>query len=195
MKFSTNEKPAYQWQHNFTVSEDELSYVDWDFFTEPGSMTLRLRHLTGGKIQHHLRQEAWGEARTDESLALDINPTDTVWVRKIDWCYRDQTWVSARVIIPKATMTGKGKALCKLKKTSLCEILFTDPNLKREAFQFCCIQSSHPEYSRVTKTLKSPPKLLLARRSVFWFHEKSLLVTEVFSPGIFEFYQAETHGR
>lgn len=148
-----------------------LSYRD--------SLTQHLRKITGDKIVHRLTFANWSHADKRESNILNINPTDQVWVREIEWLYNNQLWISARVVIPQPTLMNNGSVFTELGNGSLGDILFTDPNLKRDAFEFCQLPLIHSD----------DQEKYWARRSVFHFYGKPLLVTEIFLPDFFNYEQ------
>ena len=135
-----------------------------------GSLTKRLRQ-TNANILHHIRQEKWETPQREESQHLALLTTEFARIRETDWCVQETLWVKTRAIIPAKTMQGKGQRLQVLGDLSLGDLLFADPDLQRSPFEF----------SRITIQEKN----CWARRSIFFYFEKPLLVNEIFFPTIF----------
>ena len=142
----------------------------WEWLSDAGSLSQRLRLFTGGCIQHVLRKADWGLITQDEQnlLSLALN-TDSI--REIEWHYHNTTWIQARVVIPKSTLQGAGCELQEITHRPLGDTLFRDPHLKRsdfiyEAYPFS-LQCAH------------------VRRSIFYYYHQPLLVSETFLPAFF----------
>lgn len=167
------EQLLLEWQTEEKLSLGAIGPIEQQWLTHTGSLTQRLRGLTDNQIQHRLRFENWGEAFADERLALSLQPDEPVWEREIDWTFNNTTWVIGRVIVPKQSMVEEASQLEQLRHISLGDVLFRDPNLVRAHFEFAKL---------------SPARWV--RRCVFHFHNKPLLVSEVFTPQFFEYVRA-----
>jgi chorismate--pyruvate lyase len=149
---------------------DKMTPSERQWLTHTGSLTKRLRRLKPGKVEHLIRYEAWELPQADETRYLGISPTQSVFIRETDWCYQNDVVVTTRALIPAATLQAEGEQLQTIGVRSLGDLLFADPNLKRSAFEF-------------THTVVDK-KLCWARRSIFFYFDKPLLVSEVFFPSI-----------
>ena len=67
---------------------------------------------------------------------------------------------------------------------SLGSLLFTHPLVVRQPLHYKTLRPNHPLYKSATAKVKVKPKMLWARRSLFYLHNAPLLVTEVFLPDI-----------
>ena len=73
--------------------------------------------------------------------------------------------------------------LARLGSRSLGSLLFSHPGFRRGAIEFCHLDAQHP-LSRRVAALGFDTSLLWARRSRHTLGHQSVLVTEVFLPGI-----------
>lgn len=92
----------------------------------------------------------------------------------------------ARSVLPHKTLTGKRRMLGKLGNRPLGEILFSDPDIQRDALEIACIKKDQRMFSCATQSLTKTPESVWGRRSVFYLHKKPLLVNEVFLPSLLE---------
>ena len=77
--------------------------------------------------------------------------------------------------------------LARLGSRSLGALLFAHPRFARGTLQACRLDARHPLFQPAVRALCLPPSyagVLWARRSLFTFNGRSLLVTEIFSPTI-----------
>lgn len=136
--------------------------------TEPGSLTQLLREVTQGGIRHRLKQAEWGFAESDEYQKLNIPSSKRVWLRELDWCFNGEPWVFTRTVIPIPS-EAENKHPLQETQQPLGELLFAEPSLERTPFEF--FKSEH-----------------WARRSVFHYRGLSLLIMEIFTPAIFDYF-------
>lgn len=147
-----------------------MTATEHRWLTYSGSLTKRLRQMSVD-IEHHIRQETWGVPKLEESQRLGLSATQPTRIRETHWCDRGTLWVTTRAIIPTETMQGKGERLRRLGDLSLGDFLFADPSLQRSAFEFAQVMMEK--------------KNCWARRSVFLYFDRPLLVNEIFLPSIF----------
>ena len=103
-------------------------------------------------------------------------------VREVYLLFDDQICMFARSLFPIATLLGKGWQLQYLGEKPLGTLLFGDPNLDRSPFDFALLRAGDEDYDKAIMHLRVKPKTLWARRSVFYWQQKELMVEEVFLP-------------
>lgn len=135
-----------------------------------GSLTKRLRQAGAAEINHIIRQEKWELPTAEEAQYLQLNSQESVFIRETDWQYKNNLWVMTRALIPLATLQNKGKDLQTVGSRSLGDFLFTDPDLQRSEFEFA--------------SFIFDGQVCWARRSLFSYWNKPLLVSEIFFPSI-----------
>ena len=174
------------WQTSDTVPHHSWTGREKAWLTYAGSLTAKLRFALQGEIDHRLRFEGWGRSTSDESKPLNIAADSDVWVRDIDWMCDDQLLVAARVVIPKGTLTGKGRILQAIGNRSIGDVLFSDPHLKRGQIEVIKLKPGHPYHQKVRHHLAVPLQSVWARRSLFYFHGQPLLICEIFLSPVFD---------
>ncbi len=176
---------ATLWQDAACFQLDE-TLLAW--LLEPGSLTEKLKkscqffrvELLGQRIEPCQPQEA------NDIIAVG----EQVLVREVLLYCDEQPHVFARSLLPLASLTGEEQALARLGTQSLGQVLFNNPSLKRHGFE---ISSFVPgsNVAALVQSLSIPAHgSLWGRRSVFFVHDKPLMVAEVFLPNA-EAYQYE----
>jgi chorismate lyase len=162
----------------------------WNWLTFPGSLTARLREISGQTTRIELLQADWGEALPEEITLFTTLTEKKFWVREILHLHHQEPWVWARALIPNDT----------LQKTHLDghtaqpigDILFHDPHLTRTEFTWARLSGDHPYYHRaIGYACRDAPTLLWARRSLLWYQQQPLFIAEVFLPKFLMYTQRE----
>ena len=171
---------AYSWQNYPSV------YADW--LQNPGSLTQRFRELSQDQLKHDLFFEGWKNLSESELEPLKISSNtalNTVWCREIVFFGQNQPWEWARTIIPQSSLVGEGAALMNLGNKPIGDVLFTDPHLQRSEFEIAQLNYEHPYTQEVNTLLNIDANNIWARRSIIYFHQKPLLIYELFLPAVF----------
>ena len=103
-------------------------------------------------------------------------------VREVVLYCNNRAWMYARTIFPKQSLQGKGQIFRHLNDKPLGKILFSDPNLVRSEFELALLDERHHDYQIAGEYCRESVASLWARRSIFLFYGKPLLLTEVFLP-------------
>lgn len=141
---------------------------------DSGSLTARLKALSGGDFRVELVAQGWGFPNLSEARALKIDPRLRVLVREVRLIGGGQTWIHARSLIPATTLTGRHRKLAHLGNRPLGEVLFKDLSMRRGAIETARVPMATDNGMMGAQTW--------ARRSVFQLDQKPLLVSEVFMP-------------
>lgn len=150
----------------------EEDVLDW--LTFEGLLTPRLRlHCAVPVSLEVLREEPIARQGEDTDLlrevALSAGGERLVYAL---------SWFPAEVI-------SRNPWLKTLAQKPLGDALCSLPNVSRSNFEFQHILAGEPRYQRAVETLDEPPPGLWARRSRFNLEGGSVLVEEVFLPGVF----------
>jgi chorismate--pyruvate lyase len=131
-----------------------------------------------------LKQD-WEEPLLSESNQLSINSSDQALVREVLIKSAEGHWMMARTVFPKATLTGEERQFMEMKNQSLGSILFKYPDLQRSEFEIACLTRYTRWYQQISKMITLTVEPLWARRSIFTFQNKVILLSEVFLPDVF----------
>jgi len=169
-------KPAARWTHFKRVPAFQLSPLWRNWVLDPGSLTKKLIQRSQGNFRVRILQQRWGKPTPDEARLLQIDYHEWVLIREVELLGHEQIWVTARSLIPNSTLTGAERQLRHLGTKPLGAFLFNSRSMRRGAMQ---IQKIRPLHSPSTDPAAFAP--IWGRRSVFYLHNKPLLVSEFFS--------------
>lgn len=139
-----------------------------------GSLTQLLKQASAGQFRVEVVYQGWGKPTRSEAQALGIASHICALIREVRLYGADQSWVSARSVIPAQTLSGPQRMLRYLGNRPLGEVLFRDPSLERGPLQI----------ARLSNRAKG--ETVWARRSVFHLGGKPLLVSEIFLPALLQ---------
>ncbi len=171
-----------KWQ---TVCESELSTSLLSWLLESGSLTAKLkahcRHfrvaVLGQKVEPCHPKEA------NEAILAG----EPVLVREVLLYCDEKPQVFARSLLPLSMLTGEEQRLAHLGEEPLGQVIFNDPSLVRKHIEVSSFNEQSPVV-QLCQTLKLPrQQVLWGRRSLFYLHNKPLLVAEVFLPNAFAY--------
>lgn len=175
VKAITNESTRQQWFPATALTLKKHSpLLSW--LQDPGSLTAALQRHSHGEFSVQVLAQYWGRANFSEAQALGIKPRARVLVREVILSGQGRPWVWARSILPRQSLTGRLRKLSKLSNQPLGGWLFKQPNLQRDPLSVSCFA---PGDTRLPNQVNSDEELW-GRRSVFYVHQKPILVAEVF---------------
>lgn len=157
--------PRQRWRQ--PPPADLLSWLD-----EQGSLTRRLQRLAAGKLRVRVLAEGWGRPTREERRCLGLRMRELAWLREVSLGVDDVTWVQARSVLPRSSLSGVGRRLTRLGDRSLGALLFRDPALRRGEI--------------TTARLPGRDGALWARRSKLVLHGHPVLVAEAFLPALLQ---------
>ena len=164
------------------INHVPVEISSWLF--DPASLTRKILLHCNNQFRVEVLSQQWQRPMLNEALRLGIHPEHHALIREVLLYCGDTPWVFARSVLPKKTLTGQRRFLGKLGNRPLGEILFSDPNIQRDALEVACIKKGQRMFACATDSLHSVPDFVWGRRSVFYLHKKPLLVNEVFLPSI-----------
>ena len=148
---------------------DYLSDEEKSWLTDSSSLSLRLRQFTKNKIIFQVLHDHWDNADEAAYQLLSIDHKMKTWIRRIEWCYENQLWIHATVVIPETSLTDQTRELMHVGNGAIGDILFQDPTLTRSHFTF------------------QKNENIFSRDIIFHYKQHPLLITEIFFP---EFFRA-----
>lgn len=151
---------------------------------EQGSLTRKIILNCKSKFRVEVISQRWQRPMLNEALRLNMRPEHRAFIREVLLYCGETPWVFARSVIPYKTLTGPRRALGKLGNRPLGEVLFSDPGITRDALEIAEIKRGQRMFRCATQCLKELPESLWGRRSVFYLHDKPLMVNEIFLPSI-----------
>lgn len=157
------------------------AYAPW--LRDHGSLTARIVQRCE-KFSVQTARSGYARIAFDESSVLNIPARQLAYSREVFLLADGQPVVFAHSACATKNLRGAWQAMRGLGNRSLGSLLFTHPLVTRQPLHYKVLRSNHPLYQRAANTLKNPPPILYARRSLFTLHHAPLLVTEVFLPEI-----------
>ncbi len=159
------------------------AYRHW--LMDPGSLTLRLQASCRIFSVTQVMQR-WGRPQVDESTILGMRSHHRAWLREVCLNCDGQPVVFAHSVLPRNSLKGKWHSLGRLGARPLGAALFADAGVVRTPLAYRKLLPRHALYQRAVIALQDKPPCLWARRSVFTLQRASIMVTEVFLPGVLE---------
>lgn len=144
-----------------------LTATEYEWITDKTSLTQKLRVITHNHIQLQLLYDNWGVSSDVSRAILHITTDEKTWIRKIEWRFENQIWLTCEVVIPNSSLTAETQILTQIGNGAIGEVLFKDTTLQRDDFTY------QKENDRIT------------RHSIFHFKGKPLLVSETFQSDFF----------
>lgn len=152
------------------------------WLSEKGSLTRRLRTLTGPEFRVAVLREDWAKPFPGEARLLDLRTARSARVREVMLMAGDRPLVLARSIIPQRTLCGRHSPLARLGTRPLGEWLFAHPALRRLSLEFARVQpESWSADLGATRGIAVP---VWGRRSHYRVARHPLLVCEFFLPAL-----------
>ena len=168
--------PAPSWLVQSCLSPIPGALVaNWLF--DEGSLTRRLTRLSHDGFSITPLLEQWQTLRSDECAALGLAEHSQGWVREVYLRGHGEAWVFARSVAARSALEEGGLNIDELGSRSLGELLFCDEAFTRQPIEVC-------RYPREWLPEAVADSGLWGRRSRFDRGPLSLLVAEVFLPGL-----------
>ncbi len=156
----------------------------YDWLSDQGSLTARLKRTCAGRFRVRLRRQVWATPLYSEGVLLGMRRGGAAIVREVELLCDEIPWVFARTVIPVASLQGPAKRLTMLGTRPLGEVLFADPRTKRLVMEMARLQPRHKLFHSATTSLDTMPDALWGRRTLFHLEGSPLLVNELFLPTV-----------
>jgi len=170
------------WRSHKHVQRSRVPLDWWRWLIDPDSLTARLQCACNGRFHVEVVRQQWATPLHNESRVMGLPEGRRALLREVFLYCDEQPWVFARTILPATTLTGRERRLMHLGNKPLGAVLFADPGMRRSEVELACIRPGQRLFNQATKRLQASPKGIWGRRSVFWLHQKPLLVSEIFLP-------------
>lgn len=154
----------------------------YDWLSDQGSLTARLKRTCTKSFRVHLRGQARGRPLYSEGRLLGIRQGETAIVREVELLCDGVPWVFARTVIPVTSLRGPARRLTMLGTKPLGEVLFADPRTRRVVMEMARIDKRHGLFHTAITSLDTQPDELWGRRTLFYLDGLPLLVNELFLP-------------
>jgi chorismate--pyruvate lyase len=130
-------------------------------------------------------RQGWGRPLASERQTLNIKRGERAVIREVRLMCGERPWVFARTVIPVRSLRGAQRRLAHLGSKPLGAALFADPHVHRGEVEVAHIGPDERLFARAVGTAPYH-QAIWGRRSVFWSQGKSLLVSEIFLPALFQ---------
>jgi chorismate lyase len=169
-------RPEPNWRpiRHYTTAQLPPACRPW--LLDDSSLTVRLVESGQGEFRVQRLYQGWQLPLPSERRLLEVPPKQRALVREVALMLADRTVVFARSVFPITSLTGDLAHLRYLQNKSLGAILFSNPGMRRGAFELACLPGESPY---LPAELRQPGPAW-GRRSRFRVNGKSLLVSEVF---------------
>ena len=154
------------------------------WLADGGSLTRAVIASCDGRFRVDLIGQGHASALPSESALLAAGPAQATLVREVRLYCGREAWVFARTLMPMASLYGPMRALTRLGRRPLGEVLFSDPTTRRLRVEVARITPRHRLFARATAHLRRPPEALWGRRTLFAYGGERILVNELFLPQI-----------
>jgi chorismate--pyruvate lyase len=162
---------------------NDREILEW--LVDKGSLTQRLIEFSQGEFTVRLRRQGWFKPLLSEAGLLHQPPRRLAMIREVDLLCRGIPVVFARTIIPATSLKGRSRSLGGLGNRPLGAVLFQNPTTRREKVEYATIRPGQALFESATGALGRKGDLLQARRTLFCYTGKPLLVNEIFLPTLF----------
>jgi chorismate--pyruvate lyase len=151
---------------------------------DDSSLTRRVVRACEGQFSVEVIRQSHARPLPSERRLLGTSPREQVLVREVELRCQGCPWVFARTLIPAASLSGEARRLSVLGSRPLGAVLFADPRTERRRIEIGRLGPRHPLFARAVGNLDHGPRCLWGRRTLFVYAGRSLLVNEIFLPGI-----------
>ena len=169
------------WRPRYPRCPDFGLLRPWLF--DRGSLTARLQ--TKGDFALHVIKQGLSKPTMDEAITLCINRKAWVRTREVVLFCNEIPVVFAHTILPCFPRGPMTLWLRRIGDDSLGAMLFSHAGFSRGEIQCKRLDRRHILFQTAIQALQltgDPPSNVWARRSRFLFDQQSILVTEIFSP-------------
>ena len=158
----------------------------WSWITEPGSLTRRVQDGCDGVFDLRLLRQGWGEALPSERRLLRADRHGRDLIREVELLCDGAPRIFARTVLPARSLIGRTRELSRLGTRPLGAVLFADPTTRRGTVEFARLSPAHALFAVATAhAVGDRPAELWARRTVYRYAGRPLLVNEIFLPVLF----------
>ncbi|NNC54566.1 MAG: chorismate lyase [Pseudomonadales bacterium] len=184
-------QPHWLDQHTYFGAALPAQRRKW--LLDEGSLTEHLVRASAGNFSVAIIAQRWGRPLQNEAMLLDIAPRHRCLLREVFLLCYGKPWVYARSVLPHASLQGPIRHLRKFGDQPLGQLLFNNPTMRRDPFQFTSLPRNAlpnwpPPGSAVENTSNKNDSnaICMGRRSRFILEKKPLMVSEIFLPAFWQ---------
>lgn len=171
------------WRPQTCVPRSRVPRLQRGWLFAPGSLTRHLIQASGGDFRVQVLRQEWARPCAHEARILNIAPHQLCLLREVLLMCKGKPWVYARSLLPEQSLRGKLRFLRKLDTRPLGALLFREKSMRKGAQEI-----AHLDLTALplADSFAPEPGPVWGRRSIYYLHERPLLVAEVFLPTIAE---------
>ena len=170
------------WHEHRKGSQHQLPKAVQSWAYEAGSLTQRLRDYYGNTIAVNILFHQWRSPFLSECKQLRLPQHRYGLIREVMLHSNGKPLLLARTIIPEATIKVAHRNLAHLGTRPLGEVIFSYPDLEREAMDLSLIAPTTWTAQAQQKAPINQP--IYGRRTVYAILKRPMLVSEFFLPEI-----------
>lgn len=176
-----------RWQRRPVRASVAPALSPW--LTDPASLTARIRARCR-QFEVRLLRQGLGPALPDEAGVFGLRVGALLWVREVLLIADGEAVVFARSLLPRQHVRGAWNLFHGFGAQPLGAALFVDPAIARGALSCVRLDRRDARYHRAGRALRQHAPAaalglaLWGRRSLFFRHRRSLMVSEFFLPAI-----------
>jgi len=158
------------------------------WLVDPHSLTARIRARCSAFGVEVLEQRL-ACPQVDEAAALGLPVGERAWLREVLLHANGVPVVYARSVLARGRQGGASHLFHGIGNRPLGAALFSDPRISRQPLHCARLDRRDARYHRLAGKVAGRidlPASVWARRSVFRLSGRSLLVSEIFLPGILD---------
>ena len=167
-------EPRWQDYRHFTPDNLPDSVRSW--LLDNGSLTQRLIKCSEGQFKVQVLTQQWQRPRLSEASLLGMQNRETAIVREVALLCAGEPWVFARSVMPASSLVGRLRRLRQFNDSSLGEMLFRDPSMRRHPFQITSIEGDSAQLPQDLQQNRT----LWGRRCRFELATRPIMVSEIF---------------
>lgn len=154
------------------------------WIAEKGSLTQRLRRYQQTAFSVEVLGHYWAKPLQNEALKLQIGLHEMAYQREVILRDGAEATIYARTIVPRQTYQQVGHYFRRLGNQALGDVLFRDPHVRRSRIEVAKIRPYQWLYPLAMFEQEALIPTIWARRSLFYFGQRPILVNELFLPAI-----------
>ena len=149
---------------------------------DPRSTTHKLNQRMNGHFHIEVHQQDWVFIKY-ALTAWQPFPPGRYWQREVLQWVDGHPWMLASSYFPNTMMTAEtGHAILHLNTTPLGQLIFDDPQTRRNRFLYTYLDDRHALYRRTSKLTQTCSRGIWGRRSAIHWRGHMFLLDEFFLP-------------
>lgn len=173
-------EPVWHAEKRMSKSKIPEGLIGW--LLDNTSLTQRLKAICHDSFSVRILAQGWARPMLNEARKLKIHESKHAFIRQVYLFCHQQPVVFARTVIPARTIRGRMRRLTNLGTKPLGEVLFNDPKIQRQDKEIAKICVEHTLHRLAMRHQPKQKQAIWGRRSIFTYHKKPILLSEIFLP-------------